>query len=274
MAAFEFLRLSLIKANQLSLLGSDAKPAREISRREYLDRVFANETLDFIYHGTTYTFLKDGVYGDTLVGRIGKKKIESIHRGPDQGYAVELVEGWKPIWCLLDLSSDSQLICVQTGLASSRNLLRALFNAIERRLPGQEYESYIEYISDGREFWHAVDKYRGRLTRLEFTFVPPNAIGLEEKIRTIVDAGKEIGSETTKFTHVNPSGGLHPEGEYVEAALAKTSEGAGSVLLKAGQETVYSSSKNRRTITISKDELPAQKDDTAITRLISRLFGK
>src|SRR5690606_12505581 len=104
----------------------------------------------------------------------------------------------------------------------------------------------------------------GQLTRLEFTFVPPNALGLENKIKAIVEAGKGIGSEKTKFAHTNPNGGLDPKGEYVEAALATTAQGAGSVTLKAGQKTVFSSNKNRKVMDIPSDDVPAQRDDGAI----------
>src|SRR5690606_6542168 len=112
----------------------------------------------------------------------------------------------------------------------------------EAEWPAHEYKAHIEYVSDRREFWQAVEVYKGQLTKLEFTFVPPNALGLEEVIRSIVDEGTKVGSTATKFVHTNRDGGLNPEGAYVEAALEKTSEGAGSVTLKAGRTTVFSSS--------------------------------
>ena len=271
LAVFEYLRLSLAKPQQSDLLGSDGQPAKNIGRRKYLERIFAHDRWDFSYYGGAYTFLRDGIYGDVLVGRIGKQIIEPIHRGPDQGYAIEFQEEWKPIWMMLDLASDSQLITLQTGLGSSRNLLRALFDHIETSTPASEYESFIEYVADPKEFWQAVAAYRGQLTRLEFTFVPPNALGLEEKIKDIVMAAKGIGSETTKFVHSNKEGALNPTGEYVQAALEKTAEGAGSVKLKSGRKTVYSSEKNRKTISISNDDVPSQKDDGAINGMLARL---
>ena len=272
MAVFEFLRLSLGRPEQGDLLGSDGRAARPISRREYLERVFSKPQWDFAYYGSNYSFLKDGIYNNTLVGRIGKQVIEPIHRGPDQGYAIEMVEDWKPVWMLLDLASDSQLIALQSGIASPKRLVRALFDRIESSSPAIEYEAFIEYVSDPQEFWKAVDEYRGQLTRLEFTFVPPNALGLEEKIKAIVEAAKGVGSEKTKFTHTNREGGLDPkEGEYVKAALKATSEGAGSVALKAGRRTVFSSEKNRRKVDVPSEEIPVQRDDAAIKKLVERL---
>ncbi|TPI85233.1 hypothetical protein [Mesorhizobium sp. B2-8-9] len=264
MAIFEYLRLSLIRPDQSSLIGSDGGPAREITRREYLERVLSPSSLDFEYRGSHYTLLRDGIYGNIFVGRVGKQVIEPYHRGPEQGFAIDTVDGWRPVWLLLDLSSDSQLIAIQTGIASSKNLLQALFERIQSSLPAREYEAFIEYVSDAKEFWRVVEQNRGKLTRLEFTFVPPNALGLEEKIKAIVEAAKGVGSEKTKFTHTNQSGALDPKGEYVEAALKATSEGAGSVSLKSGRKTVFSSEKNRKTADIPTAEVPQQKDDAAI----------
>lgn len=272
-AIFEYLRLSLAKPEQSSLVGSDGKPFKDISRRVYLERVFSRDRWDFDYYGNAYTFLRDGVYGDVLVGRIGKQVIDTIHKGPEQGYAIDFVEEWKPVWMLLDLSHDSQLITLQSGLGTSKNLLRALFDRIETDTPAREYEAFLEYVSDPQEFWSAVEKYRGRLTRLVFTFVPPNALNLEEKIKAIVEAGKGIGSESTKFVHANKDGALDPKGEYVDAALEKTAEGAGSVQLKAGKKVVFSSEKNRKTTDIPNDEVPQEKDDGAIAQMVDRLQG-
>ncbi|WP_312419769.1 hypothetical protein [Shinella sp.] len=272
MAVFEFLRLSLARPEQGALLGSDGGPALAITRRAYLERVLEKKILDFDHYGAQYSFLNYGIYGDTLVGRIGKKVMGSIHTGPDNDYEVEMVEDWKTAWFLLDLSSNSQLIAMQTGVASTKGLVTSLFKSIENQTAGHEYVAFVEYVSNAQDFWSAVDRYRGRLTRLEFTFVPPNALGLEEEIRAIVDAAKAVGSEKTKFTHTNSHGALDPKGEYIEAALNKTAEGAGSVEMKAGRKTVFSSAKNRKTIDVATEDLPDTKDETLIEKLKSLVF--
>lgn len=270
-AVFEYLRISLGKPDQKSMFGSDGRPYREINRREYLERIFSPKRLDFEYYNRNYSFIQDGFYGDVLVGRVGKQVIEPIHRGPDQAFAIEMSEDWKPAWTFIDFSSDSQLAVVQTGIASPKSLLRALFDRIESSMLEHEYDSYIEYVSEKSEFWDAVKKNIGKLTRMDFLFVPPNALNLEDRIRSIVEAAKEVGADTTKFSHSNPDGGLKPEGEYVAAALDVTLEGAGSALLKVGKKTVFSSGKNRKTKDIPNEEIPQQKDDAAIKMLIEKL---
>lgn len=274
MAVFEYLRVSLGQPEQGSLLGSDGKVFRPISRREYLDRIFSRERWDFEYYGNNYSFLKEGVYGNILVARIGKEVIEVEHEGPDKYYAIRMHEKWHPAWMLFDLSKDSQLMAVQTNIASPKKLIRALFDRIEADAPNPEYYVFLEYVSQTSEFWRAVEEFKGRITRLEFTFIPPNALGLEEKIRTIVDIARDqSGAQQTRFTHVNKNGGLHPQGEYVEAALQATGEGAGAVSMKAGKMTIYSSSQNRKTKDVPNEEIPQQKDESAIKRLIKLLFG-
>ncbi|PWE52293.1 hypothetical protein DEM27_31630 [Metarhizobium album] len=273
MAGFEYLRLSLAKPDQMTLLGSDGSPARDITRRFYLERVFNRKRLDFDHYGRTFSFLTYGIFGDILVGRIGRQALEPIHSGPDDDYAIAMIEDWKTAWFLLDLSSSSQLIAMQTGMAATKALIESLFASIENKTPGHEYVAFVEYVSNAQDFWSAVDKYRGRLTRLEFTFVPPNALGLEEEIRAIVDAAKAVGSEKTKFTHTNSQGALDPKGEYIEAALKTTSDGAGSVEMKAGKKIVFSSAKNRKTVDVPTEDLPASKDEALIGKLTSMLFG-
>lgn len=274
LAVFEFVRLSLAKPSQTQLFGPDGGPPQEISRRAYLDRAFESQRIDFTYYGSNYSFLKDGIFNNTLVGRIGKQVLEPIHSGPDSGFAIEMAEEWKPAWMLLDLSIDSQLIAIQTGIANTKNLIRALFDRIETSTPSLEYESFLEYVSDEGEFWKAVSDYRGKLTLLEFTFVPPNALGLHEKIKSIVEAAKGVGSEKTKFAHTNHAGGLNPNGEYIEAALEATTEGAGSVKLKAGKKVVFSSEKNRKTQDIPNDLVPDHKDENSIARMVDNIYGE
>ncbi|MFK8034358.1 MAG: hypothetical protein AB8B94_09465 [Hyphomicrobiales bacterium] len=133
-----------------------------------MEKIFTPERLDFEHYGKNYSFIRDGFYGNVLVGRIGKQVIEPIHRGPDQAFAIELSEDWKPAWAFIDFSSDSQLAVVQTGIASPKQLLRALFDRIESSVLNHEYESYIEYVSEKSEFWEAVEQNAGKLTRPSF----------------------------------------------------------------------------------------------------------
>lgn len=271
MAVFEYLRISLAEPKQQGLFDTEGKAFQQISRREYLEKIFSSDRIDFRHRGGNYSFVRDGMYGDILAGRIGKQVIEPVHKGPEQNFAVEMSEEWKPTWVFIDFSSKSQLAVVQVGIASPKPLLRSLFNKIETFSPSLYYESFIEYVSERQDFWWAVEEYAGRLTRLEFTFVPPNALGLEERIKEIVKAAESVGADTTKFVHASPSGGLKPEGEYVDAALNVTTEGAGSVLLKAGKKTVFSSEKNKKTIDIVNEDIPEQKNVSAIQKLINLL---
>jgi hypothetical protein len=274
MAIFEFLRLSLGKPDQGALFSDDGGPTREISRREYLERIFSSRRIDFAYYGGHYTFSIYDMEGETLVGRIGKKAIGRVRGGPDQDFLAEMVEDWKTAWVFLDLSSKSQLLAVQTGVAATKELVAALFRTLEERNPAHEYVAFVEYVSRRSDFWAVANQYRGKLTRLEFTFVPPNALGLEEEIRSIVDAAKAVGSEKTKFIHTNSHGALYPHGDYVEAALKTTTDGAGSVEMRAGKKVVFSSSKNRKTVAVDGNDVPDQNDETMISRLKKVLFGE
>lgn len=271
MAVFEYLRISLAKPKQQVLFNSDGTQFREIDRRGYLENIFSHERVDFRYHGGNYSFVRDGMYGNILAGRIGKQVIEPAHKGPEQNFAVEMTEEWKPTWLFIDFSSSSQLAIVQVGIASPKPLLRALFDRMETQSPSLYYESFVEYVSERSDFWGAVQEYAGRLTRLEFTFIPPNALGLEERIREIVKAAESVGAATTKFVHASPDAGLDPKGEYVEAALNVTTDGAGSVLLKAGRKTVFSSEKNKKTSDVPNELIPEQKDSAAVQKLIGLL---
>lgn len=273
MATFEFLRVSLLVPDQSELFSSSGQPFRGLSRREYLDQIFSPDVIDFTYRGRNFSFLKHGMWGDILVGRIGKPLIESVHEGPETGYAAKIQENWKPVWMLFDLASDSQLIILDAGISNTKGIVGALLSHAAQKTEPKYYNIFVEYVSEIQDFWRAVDEYKGRITRLEFSFVPPNALGLKEKIRTLVDTGRNIGAQTTKFVHTNKDGKLHPEGEYVDAALATAGEGAGSVQMKSGRKVIFSSNKNRKTISISNDEIPTSADQASIEDLIKKTVG-
>lgn len=274
MAVFEYLRVSLIEPldSQNDLFAAIVpKP----TRREYLETLFDLERHDFVRYGKPLSFIKDRTIGDIIVGRIGKKVSTPEHDGPEQRYALRIHDKWHPVWVFFDLASDSQLMVVEKGARSNSpiGLAESLFESLAEK-KAKSYEIFIEYVSRTEEFWSAVEANRGKITRLEFAFVPPNALGLDEAIKEIVDiAKKDSKAEITKFVHTNKDGGLEPKGDYIEAALSKAGEGAGSVTMKAGGKTIFSSSTNRKTTTVAADDVPKEPDEGALTRLMGRLFG-
>lgn len=274
MADFEFLRLSLAQVEQASLFGSEGEPFRELSRAEYLAVLFAQERVDFQHYGSAYTFTRELVEGNIVVGRIGKPASDVKHEGPDEGWALKERDFWRTVWVFIDVSPSSQQIAVQKGLASPLNLMRSFFARMEETHPGYQYRSFIEYVSDKQEFWTAVEQNAGKITKLEFTFVPPNALGAAKIIRGIIDdASKEIGAQKTKISHTNKDGNLRPAGDYVEKSLEIAAEGAGSVEMKVGRKTVFSSSRNRKTQEVPESEIPEVKDEKGLLALARRLFG-
>lgn len=282
MAVFEYLRLSLGKPEQGNLLAEIeainseiGTPYKKLTRREFLEKIFAGDRIDFYHRRQTYIFLKEGRTSDAIYGRIGKKKVERINLGPDERYLPTLQENWQTAWVIFDLRGDSQLIIVQRNIGSPKPLIRSLFDSIEKSGQFYEYEFFVEYVSEVNEFWAAVSANQGRISRLEFTFIPPNALGLHESIKEIVDKARDqLNADETKFVHTSAEGALHPSGEYVEAALEKTTEGAGSVLMKAGKTIIYSSSKNRKTVEIANEEVPEPNDDQKAVQLASKMMER
>lgn len=272
MATFEFLRVSLVARDQGDLFAEKFDPADRPEKKRYLETVFEQDRWDFEHNNRRFSLVKEHRYGNTIVFRIGKHKLELGHGGPEQHFPLEYKEDWELAWAVFDMESDSQLFIIQTNIGSPRRIIESLFGAIETSNPTSPYEFAVEYVSEKSEFWSAAKEYKGKITRIEFSFLPPNALGMSETIKAlVVSARTQLGAEKTAFVHTNPDGALHPDkdDEYTNSALDVVSDGGGSVTMKSGISVIYSSGKNKKTKSLGSDDLPENSDDKGAVKTMA-----
>jgi hypothetical protein len=143
---------------------------------------------------------------------------------------------------------------------------------ITTEAPYNIWRPNIEYISNSDDFWTAAKEYAGQISLLNFIFVPPNMLRAKEKIDELVRAASdEAHSEETMLKLKNDQGGLVADGDLVRAAVSTAAAGGGEILMKSGRKTIYSSSKNRKTLEIDPLEIPEPSNVDRVRGFFRRL---
>ncbi len=111
---YSLLRLLLVQIEMPPIIEMSGHQHPKHSRQEYLKEVFSEEII-FENHHLPYYFAPIGKLGSVLLGRIGRRKSETIEEGPETGFAEKIEPRWHAANFLLDASNhaDGQKIAFE-----------------------------------------------------------------------------------------------------------------------------------------------------------------
>ncbi len=132
----------------------------------------------------------------------------------------------------------------------------------------------VELIKQNRDFWEAIERHPGGISRAEFEFVTPNLFGsrgeLSESMKRLRRRHNAV--KVTGVLH-NPNGELDLQRDNLEEVVDYISKGGGHAKLKASKTTIYDSDENPKTIRIDDDRSLHHRNVDFWNRLVRRLFG-
>lgn len=272
MPTFEALRVSLARVPYSQGFFEEQEPTQD-------RQVFFNEMLgvrrDFPHYKRRVTYVPIVTDPDFIAGVFGKEIYEKKRVGPDEWFDVTEDVNWPLAYVFFENTSDSQIAVVQYNnrVGSPRRILESLFKNYSTESRFRAFEPRVEYITSKDEFWATIKQYRGKITSINFTFLPPNALGAGEAVDRLVDAAyNEANSEETEVRLRNKDGKTRAEGELVETSVDRASRGGGEIKVKSGKKTVYSSSKHRRTQDVDDEEIPEPSAKEEIIKLGKNLL--
>lgn len=274
MPIFEKLRISLAPRADVPLLAGQEIPVR--SRRDFLVAAFS-ERRDFLpaRGRSKISFVPIDAPNGYIAGFFGRQRRRKGHRGPDAAFSEMDQESWEISLFVLNLSFDSQVGWFENNneVGSPKSLLESLFKYLMKNPHFTEYRSVVKYMDTEGEYWAAVRENRAYITKLSFTFIPPNALNMRQKVADFVKLANEQGHPSTQ-THVYRSapGQMDPESEILAASANIAMEGGGEAEVKAGKRTIYDSNSSRTTREIESNEMPTPEKPAFISIVIGRLF--
>jgi hypothetical protein len=274
MPVFEKLRVSLAPRAESPLFADQEVAGRP--RRDFLVAAFSDRR-DFLptRGSAKISFVPITAPDGYVAGFFGRQRRRKGHRGPDAAFSEMDQENWEISLFVMDLAHDSQIAWFQINseVGSPKSLLESLFAHLLRNPSFSDYRALIKYMDSEGEYWAAVRANRDRITKLSFTFIPPNALNMRQKVADFVKTANEQGHSDTQ-THVYRAepGQMDPESEILAASADIAMGGGGEAEVKAGKQTVYDSKNHRTTREVDADEMPTPEKPTFVRRVIDRLF--
>jgi len=246
------------------------------SRFEFLERAFGSR-LDFLYQGRKFSYIPAERVGNVFSGYFGREKHESVHAGPDDQFRLTDLVRWDLSFFAIDLSETRQIAFMQRNdnVGSPRPVLECFFDDLGQIRGMRNWQAHVRYISDSATYWDAARRYEGRITKLAFTFIPPNALRAEERVMDFIrDASRNAQATLVKHEYENKQGRLDPNGELIEGSVKVATAGGGDAVIKVGKRMVYSTKTQKMTTDIPEDEIPEPTDKPKIRAIIRRLFER
>lgn len=274
MAAFEQMRVSLGRPEMPPLMVQSGHEEKVRERRSYLEGAFA-EGFDFLHQGRKFSFLPTDSLDGFVAGFFGREISEDSHAGPETHFSPVRLTHWDLAFFVLDLRPTSQIAFMQNNskVGSPRPILESFFEALTQKEQYRDWQPYVQFISDTNTFWEVAERFKGKITRLSFTFIPPNALRSEERVMDFIrDAAEHANAQIVKHEYENRAGKLDPDSDLVRGSVEVATKGGGEAAIKVKSRTVYSTASRKTVIDVPSEEVPEPDDKPGVFSLIRRLF--
>lgn len=261
---------------RIFLVKRDNSIGEMVSRNSFLKEIFGNR-IDFISRGSKYVYIPIGHHGDKIVGRIGKSIDELVNEPPEQAFDEKLVVNWKAANIAIDTSSEKegQILAIQKpdkfGFPTS--VAKSLADHINSDFVSFGWKFEINAISSDIGFWNTVDKYKGKISRVNFVFVTPNILNLKSSLNEGLKEAREANNaQTVQIALSNSGGGLELEKENIKDGVEYVSRGGGRAKINVGNQKVYDSEEMASKVFITKDEPITKNNESFWEYLLGKLF--
>jgi hypothetical protein len=274
MATLEHLRISLARLAPppiVEILGAEDAPR---PRLEYLTLAFG-EKRSFIHGQHVFTFVPMAAPTGFAAGFFGRGVKLKGKKGPDQNYVPETIQTNDSALFIIDLADNSQIAVMEhkDSVGSPKAVLDAFFVGLRKTDGFRDYEPHVKYIATEETFWTAVEAYRGRITQINFTFIPPNALKSQQLVMELIKEAEAANSELVKHRYQSSTGKLDPKAPIIAGSVEVASQGGGETVVKSGARIIYSTSENRKTTDIPNDDVPKSAEESSlISGFIRRFF--
>lgn len=194
----------------------------------------------------------------------------SLHRETKE-FKEEYIDNWPSVLVAIWNNPEVQMVAVQrrtTAFSSTESVVKLVLETLRLSLAHSHLRAIHEPIVERRVFWDIIEKYEGKVQKLEFEFITPNMANISGNLpENLKDFAKATNSVKNKLDIESDSeSSLHidRENSTVSALSDYTSDGGGNVAIKVnGLSKKINTSKTVKHIEISEIELQGTADEVA-----------
>jgi len=274
MAIFEKLRVSLARDSAPPMVEAAGHVESFRSRREFLEAAFASE-MAFLHlrTGKRYDFIPLPIDGDYVAGIFKRQAPVSLH---DEALRPYDAENYESALVILSVSKD-QLTWVQFNkkVSSTKSLLESFFSHLSKKSDVNDWQVYVEYIHDEREYFGVIRERRSEIAKITFTFIPPNALSADDEVYNLVKAvQQEAAPDVQQHVYKAEPGKMRPDTEHMNASARVAMAGGGDADVRDKfNHVLYSSIHGRVTRDVPSEDLPTPGNASFVKRVRDWLFG-
>lgn len=273
MEHFKLFRISLIEQDMKDLFKAEIK-----DRREFINTVFSN-SFKFEYRSEELYYvpleeikLPEGI----IIGRIGRLTKMQASEPPSAKLIGKELEIWRASLILIDpsCSDDGQKISFQhiREVGNSKSILQSMAEELNIRYRGLGYHIEIQPTIKTETFWSFVNKHKGNVDHLSFTFIAPNMFGSKDEITKEMRRFRDIEKAQKVSVELFSDNGLNTDTRNIKVSVEYISKAGGKISAKAGSER-YNSADSEESVGVEK-----QQDYNSflewIKNNLSKIFGR
>lgn len=276
MPNFEHVRISLAKWDETPLFLGTPGELSARPRADVLREVFG-EQRDFVHRARLITFLPVDSPDGFAAGYFGREIRIHGHTKKESRFEPEDIDTYDLAFFAVDLDADKQTAVVQQNgrVGDPRALLESFFASQPVRGIARDYQIHVKHLSSERGYYEAAKEYKGEITKVIFTFIPPNALKSEEKIWAFIEeASREAGSESLRHEYDSPHGNLDPTADLLAGSEKVAAAGGGETIMRSGRKTIFNSVSHKIKTYVSSMDMPESWNKLQIESFINYLFHK
>lgn len=176
---------------------------------------------------------------------------------------IESVDNWPHIYAFVFNLPDEQLLLIQDRFSAFANtdiVVNLLKSMTRIPLDKAGLSIQIESLFDQKYFWGLVEKYRNKITSLEFEFITPNMASISKTLAaTLKGLAKDtnsINQELRLKSDPATSLDVSPKNETLKGLVEYASAGGGDIAIKVkGLRKKFHTSKSKREVHLSEIEI-------------------
>lgn len=213
---------------------------------------------------TKCLFAKDGFF----LYRIASNR--SLHRETKE-FTEEYIDNWPSLLVAIWNAPDVQMFAVQkrtTAFHSTEAVTKLILDTVDPYLSRYHLRAIYEPIVERKVFWDIVEKYKGKIQKIEFDFVTPNMANisgnLPENLKEFAKATNSVKNKLDIESDSESTLHIDKNNDTVNALANYTSDGGGNVAIKIfGMSKKINTSKTVKHVEISEMRLQGTAEELA-----------
>jgi len=213
------------------------------------------QEVDQFYNSRTETATKR-LYADNnfFLFRIAANR--SLHRETKE-FKEEYIDNWPSVLVAIWNDPDVQMIAVQrrtTAFRTTEAVVKLILETIYSSLARFHLRAIYEPIVERKVFWDIVEKYKGKIQKLEFEFITPNmaniSCNLPENLKEFAKATNSVKNKLNIESDKESSLHIEKNNKTISSLADYTSDGGGNIAIKVAG--LYKKSIHQKRLSMSK----------------------